>query len=176
MPRQHLPQNIHSACSNRGGSYDAPTLPTFEMRLDDLQSANLITSETALRWLDLQGCLTERSALGFLSLYIHAVSQFSGSLNSSKAFPRFIFVQDTFKHIWTVMLPPSVAQSVSLKLPCFSSNMLTYLAPCICGHICLHEGSCCPVMPRNSYIILQACMKLSCQSSDVFISQFFLMK
>lgn len=59
MPRQHLPQNKHLACRNSGGSYDASTLPTFKMRLDDLRSANLITSKTALRWLDLQGCLTE---------------------------------------------------------------------------------------------------------------------
>ena len=43
------------------------------MRLDDLQSAQLITFEAALRWLDFQGCLTERSALRFLSLYKHPV-------------------------------------------------------------------------------------------------------
>ena len=73
LPRQHLLSIKHSACSNRGGGYDASTLPTFQMRLDDLQSANLITSKNALRWLDLQGCLAERSALEFFSLYIHPV-------------------------------------------------------------------------------------------------------
>lgn len=54
------------------------------MRLDDLELANLSTSETTLRWLDFEGCqsLTVRTKRRFASLPGEFRLRLSGCLGS----------------------------------------------------------------------------------------------